>query len=80
MHVLNHGRASFCFLLHRIGFSPFNARRGAFFWLALYRFGLFCFVHHRQAVYAIPCPIDRYSERRYARHRVTANLILLILY
>jgi hypothetical protein len=27
-----------------LGFSPFNTRRGAFFWLALQRFRLFCFV------------------------------------
>ena len=50
LHVFDHGRASFRFLLHRkcnLGFSPFNTRRGTFFWLALYRFRLFCFVHDR---------------------------------
>jgi hypothetical protein len=67
VHVLNHGCVSFCFLLHRecnLGFSPFNTRRDTFFYLALYRFRLFCFVRHRQAVYAIPCLIDKYSEPR----------------
>ena len=50
MHVLDHGRVTLRFLFHRkcnLGFSPFNTRRDAFFWLALYWFRLFCFVHHR---------------------------------
>jgi hypothetical protein len=61
VHVFDHGRASLRFLLHRkcnLGFSPLNTRRGTFFWLALSRFKLFCFVHDRQAVYAIPCLIE----------------------
>jgi hypothetical protein len=65
MHVLDHGRVTLRFLFHRkcnLGFSPFNARRGTFFRLALQRFRLFCFVYDRQAVYAIQYIIDRYSE------------------
>ena len=65
VHVLDYGRASRSFLLHRkcnLGFSPLNTRCDTFFWLALYWFRLFCFVHDRQAVYAIPCLIDGYSE------------------
>jgi hypothetical protein len=50
VHVFDRGRASLDFLFHRecnLGFSPLNTRRGAFFWLALYWFGLLCFVHDR---------------------------------
>ena len=53
-------RSASCFIASAISASRRSIRDAVLSWLALYRFRLFCFVHDRQAVYAIPYPIDKH--------------------